>query len=477
MPRSNCQLQADFQTNSLAASVVFSSCAPRSVELSVDISSFEQGFYQKILQFGQSYMNVTPTFNTQAKPMLVVRLLEYIQFKGSHCEPCVTGQLVSVPVVSNLETAFQIFDSSVGFQPHRVRLKAPTAPKQVTFEDLELDFVNLVREFTAPSQEHCAATDSAGVCLRCSLGFFFSADGLSCTKCGGFYVASLDSCLPDTSLDASAGHKVFAGALELRMFDYLSSQTGDVQFASFFGSRPADPAHLLSESLPTDDTLEYSFRIRLTLSATDSLRNIDLPSYYFLQFSGFPGLLGQLADVVSKPDPKTLVYELYLGYSASNGPQKSNYVLPLPNAFMFGKHGMSYDLRVTYIAYDYENLMVQHFDAESGLVPIQTRSTSISVSRRGPFWLASQGTSDPEKGFQLFFTNNQAIRFKVACFEGCDYCSIDRMCEICSPGFYLESGSCEKCSKECTTCQGHPQNCHSCADPSIALDQSTPSFV
>ena len=461
----------------MTATVIFSSCVPKSLELSLGISSFEQGYYQKNVHFGQSYVNVRSAFNTQIKPLLVVRLLEYIQFKGSHCGPCTTGKLVSVPVVSNLQTAAHIFDSSIGFQPHRVRLRASTAPEQVAFADLALDFANLTSEFAAPAQEHCAAADSAGVCLRCSLGYFFSSDGLSCTKCEGFYVASLDTCLPDTAVDASAGHKMFTGQLEVQMFDYLGPRTADVRLASFFGSSPADSASLLSESLPTDDKLEHSFRIRLTLSAADNFEDISVPSYYFSQFSGFSGLVGQLADAVSKPDPKTLLYELFLGYSASADPPSSNYVLPLPNASAFNEHSLSYDLSVSYITYDHQNLTHQQFGSGSQLVPIQMRSTTVSVSRLGPFWSVSEGTSAPGIGFQLFYTNSQAIRLKVTCFGGCDYCSIDRMCHVCAAGFYLDGKSCERCSTECATCQDHPHNCLACADPLIDIDQSTSSRV
>ena len=454
---------------------MFSSCVPRSLELSLSIDPFEQSHYRKIVHFGQSSASVRAAFSTQTKPLLVVRLLEYIQFKGSYCEPCTTGRLVSVPVVSNLQTAAHIFDSSIGFQPHRVRLRASVAPEQVTFADLALDFANLTSKFAAPTQEHCAAADSAGACLRCGLGYFFSSDGSSCTKCEGFYVASLDTCLPDTAVDASAGHKVFAGQLEVQMFDHLSPQMADVQFASFFGSSPADSASMLSESLPTDDSLEYLFRIRLALSTADNFEDISVPSYNFLQFSGFSGLLGQLADAVSKPNPKTLLYELFLDYSASADPPSSNYVLPLPNASAFSSHGLGYDLSVSYITYDHESLVRQHFGSEPRLVPVQMRSTTVSVSRLGPFWSVSKSTSAPENGFQLFYTNSPAIRLKVACFEGCDHCSVDRLCNACAPGFYLDGKSCERCSADCATCQDHPNNCLTSADPPIDETQRTPS--
>ena len=424
--------------------------------------------------------NITPFYNTQLFPSVIVRPLEVVRFRGSLATTPSSGSLFFLPHISNLATGFTAFDSSKHFQANRVSLNSPMTAV-ISFEDLTVDFLDLDSKVASPSLANCSSSDSSGTCLRCTSGFFFSSDFSACQECAGLYIPLLDVCSSDTT-SVSGNHYSVADTIPIQKFlngDNDDDEDSQIQYFSFFNLLTPSVSKTLKESLTVNDGLSHLFRISLELkiNGPGNIIEVVVPSRSFLQYSGNSYLLRQIVTKVTKTTSKQLNYDLYLSFDSAAEDPTSNYLLPIPNQTVSSQNNMTVTFTAKQASLDYDALIGEQFSTGNFHLPIQTRSPTFHVSPYGPFHNSNHGTSTTEEGYFFHSISNSGFSFRVACADNCSSCDILNSCLTCKFGTFFDPtiNRCSVCSEDCLECVDHPLKCLQCADPNILIDQGRPS--
>lgn len=431
--------------------------------------------------YGSNITNIFPMYNTDLKPSILIRPLEYLGFRGNAVNFVQNSDDFVLTNISNLNGPIHFFDIKLPFQPNRVNLKSKDNLPQISFEDIIIDFQNLSLKLKTPSISNCFLEDSNGICLKCSHGFFFTNDFSNCLKCDKTFFSVYNLCTENLIMSPSSNHSMISETVNTQKNSTTSPLNSDVSYFSYFGLSSVDASNTFTQSLTTDDNLDYFFKIKMNLeiSNVQNINDILVPYNYFVQFSNDSYCKVETPVYVSRPNDYTLDYEIDIFFYRYSGTNLSNYIIPLPNSTISTASGLSASITVSFTSFSLENLILEQFNQGNDLLPIQMKSLDFFVTPFGPFHNKNVGSETNEVGYNYMVRQNSGNNIRMLCDEGCSSCTFTNSCRDCVKGYFfnLDETRCLKCSKECLTCVDHPEKCLKCKQESVSFDESKQKYM
>jgi hypothetical protein len=409
----------------------------------------------------------------------MIRPLESFFFKGANINQSVENSLLKLEEISNLTGQINIFDSSKPFQSNRVSLISTKAIPYILFEDIKINFTDLDTKLVPPSQVNCASSDAQGNCLKCEKGYFFSDDFSSCDKCTNLYVPLLNQCTTKYKTQVFNGNKRVDEDTLLKFKIYDTNYIPEtISYFSFFNKIPESVNNTFKSSFPATINEDYiiKFNLQISINNNQLMNDVLLPSKFYIKHSGIDHLFMNIVDIVSKPSPKEVHYEMYIPFHNSPSPQSSNYLIPLRKKADSDILKLQEVENITFFILDmqYDEMIKDRLDSKNQMLPIEVKTNSFSIRPLGLFHNWGNKDLNFEEGFYVHGDQENGIFLSFPCNVGCSTCDINSSCLSCKKGYFFSDSesTCLECSHECLTCVNHPEKCIKCRESSLDISQS-----
>ena len=406
------------------------------------------------------------------KPTLMIRMLEFLIFKGNFFIKSDTDRTIEVPNFANKNQPIKLFDY---YKPpaNRIKLKEPLNNKYLSFSDFEVDFSSLSIALVSPTIG-CLAQDQTGICIKCDYGYHFNLALTNCIPCTQTFLLVFGICIPiNQNLLTSTNHEIVDENFEI--FPITNSSFSffqDMYYLSYFNFLTPTVDNSLKDGIQGyDRTLTTQIIIKLRIKFLNDISQTYLPAEYLISLVNSDSSYEYQPQMVNSV--KLLsgnLAEIILSFSAkgeSTNNNQLNYLLALPKNSNISFNPKT-DLTVSYISFDEQSLLNDiKLNNSLDLSPLEYRlmDSMLASSYFGPFYIRYLVLPNTQTNLEYLY-NASIIKFFFECEGHCSDCISRINCSICEHGFYKDKDSlnCLSCSEECDGCENHPEQCLKCFD-------------